>query len=91
MVGTVVNVVDVVVNKLHSLFEGALVVTVQVGAVNFEPPQTCLSKRPRFTEFQQSTAKIITDVVQMWRDGVCTTSEVKIMGHIDGVTQELDG
>lgn len=91
MVGTVVDVVKVIMNELDTFLEGSLVITVQVSTVDLQPPQTSLSERPRFAELQQPTTEIVTNMVQVRGDGISTAAEIKIVRHVDGVTQELIG
>ena len=89
VVSTVVDVVKVIMNELDTFFEGSLVITVQVSTVDLQPPQTSLSERPRFTELQQPTTEVVADMVQVRGDRISTTAEIKIVRHVDGVTQEL--
>ena len=78
-------------HELHVLVEAGLVEPIQGSQVDLQPPQTSLSERPRFAELQQPTTEIVTSMVQVRGDGISTAAEIKIVRHVDGVTQELIG
>lgn len=58
--------------------------------MDFHPPKPALTKRFCFAENKQPTGEIITDMIQVRRDRVSTTSEVNIVGQIECVAQKLE-
>ena len=43
-------------------------------------------------EHEQPTAEVVPKVVEVRRDGVCTSAEVKVVGKVhSGVTEKLGG
>ena len=88
--GAVVDVVEMVVDKLDALVEARLVVPVQVGQVDFQPPQTPRAERLRLSEEEQPAAEVVADVAQVRRDGICAPTEVDVMREVDGVAKELE-
>ena len=87
--GTVVHVGEMLVDESDSVVEAGLVETVQVGQVDLEPSETAFAERFRFCEFEQTTREIITDVVQMGREGVGTSTEIDVVGEVEGISEEL--
>jgi len=80
---------QVVLNKLYPLIEATLVKPAQVGHVDLQPPQAPFTERLGLGKEEESTRKIITNVVQVWRDWVCSTTEVHVVGEVEGISQEL--
>lgn len=78
-----------VLNKLYSLIEATLVESAQVCQMDLQPPQTTLTKGLGLGEEEEPTRKIVTDVVQVWRDGVCSATEVHVVREVELVAQEL--
>jgi len=79
----------VVLNKLYPFVKAALVIPTQVGQVYLQPPQAPFTERFGFGEEEESTGKIVTDMVQMWRDWVCSTTEVHVVREVEFISQEL--
>ena len=52
MIGTVVDLLEVILHPLHTLLERALIETVQIRIVDLEPPQTRLPQGLRLAELQ---------------------------------------
>lgn len=78
-----------IIDELYTLVEAPFVETEQIGDVDLEPSETTFAQRLGVAEEEQSATKIITNVVEMRRDGVGTASEVKIVRQIEIVTKEL--
>ena len=76
-------------DEIDTLFEIALVVSVQIGKMNLQPPQTTLAEGPRLAKQEQTTTEIIPNVTQMGRNGVSTTTEINVVREIQSVAQEL--
>jgi hypothetical protein len=70
--------------------KGRLVVAIKIGQMNFEPPKALNTQRLTLRKNEQRTAQVIANVVQMWRNGVCTAAEVQVVGHVDSIAQELE-
>jgi len=78
-----------VLNKLDSLVEAALVKSAQVGQMDLQPLQATFTKGPGLGEAKKPTRKIITDLVQVWWDWVCSTTKVHVVGEVEFICQEL--
>ena len=57
--------------------------------MDLQPPQPTFTQGLSFGEEKESTRKIVTDVIQVWWDRVCPTTEVHVVGEVEPVTQEL--
>lgn len=86
----IVDIRQTILSKLYSLVEATLVISAQVRQMDFQPPQATLTEGLSFGEEEEATREIVTDVVQMWWNGVCSTTEVHIVGKVEFVTQELE-
>ena len=51
--------------------------------MNFEPPQPFLSDFFAFAEQKKSSHKVVSDVIEVGRDGVDSSSEVEVMGEVE--------
>lgn len=78
-----------VLYKLYSLVETTLVEPAQVGEMDLQPSQATFTERLSLGEEKESTRKIVANVVQVWWDGVCSATEVHVVGEVEFVTQEL--
>ena len=74
----------------HPIGKGRLIVTIKIGQMNFEPPKALNTQLLALRKNEQSTAQVIANVVQMGRNRVCTATEVQVVGHVDGIAQELE-
>jgi hypothetical protein len=57
--------------------------------MDLQPPQATFTEGLGLGEEEESTRKIVADVVQVWRDRVCSATEVHIVGEVELITQEL--
>jgi hypothetical protein len=76
-------------DKNFPLVEVPLVKAVQIRQVNLEPSQTSLAKRLCFSKHEETATEIVAEVVQVWRYGVCTATEIKVVRQIQCITNEL--
>ena len=74
----------------HSISKGGLVVTIKIGQMDFEPPKALNTQRLALRKNKQRTAQVIPNVVQMRWNRICTATEVQVVGHVDGIAQELE-
>ena len=88
--GTVVYLGEMLVDESDSVVEAGLVEPVQVGQVDLEPSETAFAERFRFCELEQATGEIVADVVQMGRKGVGTSTEIDVVGEVEGISEELN-
>jgi len=57
--------------------------------VDFEPPQTALAERFCFRKLQKTATEVITNVIEMRRDGISTSTEIEIVREVDFIAEEL--
>ena len=84
-----IDIRQVIINKLYSLVKTTLVKPAQIGQVYLQPPQAPLTERLGFGKEEKSTRKIVADVVQVRGDWVCSTTKVHIVGEVESISQEL--
>lgn len=85
------NLVEVLIHPCYALLEVGFVVPEQIGRVDLEPAQAALAQLLAFREFEQRTRQIVSDVTEMWGDGVRAATEVEVVRHVDNVAEELRG
>ena len=89
ILSTVIYILKAIHHERNAFVETALVEPVQVGKMNLQPTQATFTERFCFCEHQKTTGQVITNVTQMRRDGVCSSTEVKVMRLVECVSQEL--
>ena len=82
----IVDIHQLIFNILHSLIEAALVKSAQVGQMDLQPPQATFTEGLSLGEEKESTRKIVTNVVQVRWDRVCSTTEVHVVGEVELIT-----
>lgn len=87
--GAIVDVIQSIHNPLLSFVKAGLVVSVKIGKMNLEPAKSSYTEWFGFSEHQEPTTQVITDVVKMWGNGVGAATEINVMGLVDRVTEEL--
>lgn len=85
----VVDFVQTLMNPFYSLVKVGLVEAVETSQVDLEPPQSSLAERLRLREHEEATTEVITDMAEMGRQRVCTSTEVDVVWEIDVIAQEL--
>ena len=88
--GAVIDIFKVLFYPMDPLVKISFVITVQICQMNFEPAKSTYTQRFSYFKLQQTPGKIVTNVAQMWRNGVCTSSEIQVVGEIESVTKELE-
>mmetsp|Transcript_10168 Transcript_10168/g.22875 ORF Transcript_10168/g.22875 Transcript_10168/m.22875 type:complete len:291 (+) Transcript_10168:970-1842(+) len=71
------------VDMRNPLLKRELVLAQQVGKADFQPPQPVRAERTRFRKHEEATADVVTDMVQMRRDGVSTASKIHVVREED--------
>jgi hypothetical protein len=89
VLSAIINIIKVLMHKLHTLIEVSLVEAGQVSAMNLKPTETALAEGLSIGEEQQSARQIITNMVQVGRNRVCTATEVKVVWEVECIGQEL--
>lgn len=87
--GGVVDIVEALMNEFDTFVEGGFVVPVEIGKMDLEPAKTASAERLGFAEEEEATGKIVSNMIQVRRKGVCTATEVQIVGEVESVTDEL--
>lgn len=85
----VVDIRQVILDKLRSFVKATLVKSAQIRQMDLQPSQATLTERFGFGKKEKPTRKIVTDVVQVWRDWVCSTTEIHVVREIEPIAQEL--
>lgn len=74
--GTVSNLCQMLHGPFFALIEASLVITENVGEMDFEPSQSAHAEGPLIGKLEQTATQVITDVVEIRRDWVRPTAEV---------------
>jgi hypothetical protein len=74
---------------LRSLIERRLVETAQIGELDLQPAKAVLAQGARFGKLEQTTAKVVAEVVQMRRHRVHSPSKVEVEGKIYHIILKL--
>ena len=57
--------------------------------MDLEPSEPAFAERFCFCEFEEATGKVVADVIQMGREGVGTSTEIDVVGEVEGISEEL--
>lgn len=79
------------INPFSSVVKVGFVVAVEIGEVDFEPAKTAFAERFGFVECEETTAEVVSDVVEMCWDRVGASPEIEVMREVECVVKELKG
>lgn len=72
-----------------SIFETSFVETTKIRKMNLQPLESVFTQWFPIIKLQEPPRKVVSNVVQIWRDWVSTASEINVMRKVEFVMQEL--